>query len=199
MNHIPIRYIRATKKEPPFSEHFSIRDIQDLLAGEDMVQELHRHDFFYILALEKGKGKHEIDFISYEPRDHTVFFMSPGQVHQLLLKADSIGYLIQFKTDFYYGYDKLFNQHLRKAASVNFYQLNANSFKKLQYILSYIIQEYVDRQENYHEVIKANLGILFIELLRESSKNRLNTILPYTQERLEEFLALLETHISSHK
>ena len=69
MKNIPIRHIHSTQKEPKFSESFSIRDVRDLLAGKDMVQELHRHDFFYILALKKGTGNHEIDFRSFDYLD----------------------------------------------------------------------------------------------------------------------------------
>jgi len=200
MENIPIRHINATRKEPIFLEGFSIRHVRDiLLAGKDMVQKLHRHDFFYILALEKGRGKHEIDFTSYEVCDNSVFFLRPGQVHQLTLKAVSTGYLMEFKTDFYYPHDKVSNQLLRKASNMNFYQPDANSFKKLLSILTYIFQEYTGKQERYHEIIKANLGILFIELARQNSKSLSNNVIPYTQERLEEFLELLETHISDQK
>lgn len=124
MEKIPIRYINATQKELILSESFSIRNVRDILAGNDMVQELHRHDFFYILALKNGEGNHEIDFTSYEICDNSVFFVSPGQVHQLSLKAVSTGYLMEFKTDFYYPHDKLSGQLLRKINNMKFYQLN---------------------------------------------------------------------------
>jgi AraC family transcriptional regulator, transcriptional activator of pobA len=198
MENIPIRYINTTE-ELSFSENFNIRDVQDLLAGKDMAQDLHRHDFFYILALEKGTGDHDIDFTSYKICDNSVFLMRPGQVHHLTLKAGSTGYLMEFKNDFYYPHDKVSSQLLRKASNVNLYQLDADPFKKLLSILTYIFQEYTGKQEGYKEVIKANLSILFIELVRQNSKSVSNTISPYMQERLERFLELLETHISSHK
>lgn len=199
MKNIPVRHIKATQKEPVFTENFSIRDIRDLLAGKDMVQELHRHDFSYILALKKGTGDHEIDFTSYKICNHSVFLMRPGQVHQLKLKAGSTGYLVEFKNDFYPPHNKASNQLLRKASSVNLYQPDANRFKKLLSILAYIFLEYTGKQEGYQEVIKANLGILFIELIRQNSKSLSNNVNSYTQDRLEEFLELLETQISTHK
>lgn len=201
MKIIPIRHIHEAQKESDFSENFSIRDVSDLLAGKDMVQELHRHDFFHVLALEKGKGNHEIDFLSYVVCDYSVFFLRPGQVHQLTLKAGSTGYLMEFKADFYYPYDKLSNQLLRKASNKNLCLLDIERFKKLLTVLASIFREYTDKQERYQEVIKANLGIFFIELVRyrQNSKNPDNNIKPYTQQRLEELLELLEVHISTHK
>lgn len=193
--------MHTTRKEPNFSESFSIRDVGNLLAGKDMVQELHRHDYFFILALKKGKGHHEIDFKSYNVCDNSVFFMHPGQVHHLTLKAGSTGYLMQFKTDFYYAHNKASNQLLRRASNKNLCQLDAKRFTKLISILTYIFQEYTHRQERYEEVIKANLGIFFIELIRHQrkGKNSLDKVNPYMQERLEEFLELLEVHVSRHK
>jgi AraC-like DNA-binding protein len=201
MKNIPIRHLNTTRKEPDFSENFSIRDVQDLLAGKDMVQELHRHDFFFILILKKGVGNHEIDFTPTKICDRSVSFMRPGQVHQLTLKAKSTGYLMAFKTDFYYSHDKSTNQLLRKVSYKNLCQMDANAFKKLLTILTYIFKEYTGKQQRYQEMIKANLDIFFIELLRHqpNRKSVSNNVNTYTQERLEEFLELLETHISSHK
>jgi AraC family transcriptional activator of pobA len=100
MKNIPIRKLDVRQKELDVSESFNIRAVQDLLSGRDMVQDLHRHDFFYVLALEKGKGTHAIDFTSYKISGYSVFFLRPGQVHQLKLKAGSAGYLMEFTADF---------------------------------------------------------------------------------------------------
>jgi AraC-like DNA-binding protein len=189
MDGIPVRHINTTQKEPDSSESFSIRDIHGLLAGKDMVQELHRHDFFYILALEKGAGNHDIDFTPYTIRDHSIFFMRPGQVHQLMLKTGSKGYLMVFRDAFY------FNQLLRKAGNTSLYQFNAQMLA----ILTYIFQEYTDRQERYQEVIKANMDIFFIELVRQQGSSPSDKTTSYTQEQLEKFSGLLETHAFSHK
>lgn len=201
MKNIPIRHIDTPQKEPGFSGSFNIREVSPLLAGKQMVQDLHRHDYFYILALRKGTGSHEIDFTSMKVRDHSVFFMRPGQVHQLTLNPGSKGYLMQFKADFYYPSNKESRQLLRKASAKNLCQLDVKRFKKLNTLLKYIFQEYTDKQEGYQEVVKANLGIFFIELVRhrQNLKNPLGQASPYVQERLDAFLERLETHISTHK
>jgi AraC family transcriptional activator of pobA len=198
MDRIPVRHITASRKEPDLSENFSIRDIRGLLAGKDLVQELHRHDFFYILALENGKGTHNIDFTSYEVDNHSLFFMRPGQVHDLILKVESTGYIMQFRDEFYTPKGKATNQLIRKASNINFYQLSVEGFKKLQSILTYIFLEYGEKNERYEDVIKANMDIFFIELVRQHSSSPSNAGL-YQQERLDKFLELLETNILTHK
>jgi len=187
MNNIPIRHINTSIQEALYPEPFTIRDVGDMLAGQDMVQELHRHDFFYILALKKGLGEHEIDFTPYKVGDHSLFFMRPGQVHKLILKSASTGYLIEFTRDFYFATDIESNQLLRKAGTTSFYQPAAKIYKKLHAILTYIFEEYTGKQENYGEVIKANLTILFTELARQHNKMAPGNVAPYMQERLEEF------------
>ncbi len=164
-----------------------------------MIQELHRHDFYYMLILEKAAGSHNIDFIPYAISNHTVFFMRPGQVHQLVLKAGSTGYLLQFETEFYFPKDEAVRQVLRKASTVDHYQLDANGFKKVQTILTSIFDEFFQKKERYEDVIKANMGVLFIELTRNQSSCTLDYTSLYTQERLEKFFELLDAHIFTHK
>jgi AraC family transcriptional regulator, transcriptional activator of pobA len=214
MEKIPIRHITTAQTGAAFSESFSIRNIHDLLAGKDMVQELHRHDFYYILALQKGAGSHEIDFRSYKIGDKTIFFMRPGQVHQLVLKAGSTGYLMQFKNEGYPAHDKGSVRLLRKAGNINNYQFTTKGFQKLLDILTCIIQEYTGKQESYQHAIKANMDIFFIELARHELA-RQNSITPsnkdnpdyrnpdnanlYMQEQLEKFIELVEKDIYSQK
>lgn len=199
MKKIPTRKITVPTKEPPIAAAFSIRNLRHLLAGKDMQQELHRHDFFYILALEKGAGIHEIDFTPFKICNHSIFFMQPGQVHQLTLKAGSTGYLVQFSADFYYPHDKATNQLLRKINTMNFFRLDAGNFKKTLAVLTHIFNEYSNRQEKYQEVIRANLDILLIELIRQNCKGDPTTTISYTQEKLDEFLELVNTHLATHK
>jgi AraC-like DNA-binding protein len=199
MKNIPVRNINAVPEEPDFSKSFSIRDLRDLLAGKDLVQELHRHNFFYVLALKKGSGHHEIDFTSYNVADNTVFFMRPGQVHQLTLKAGSTGYLMAFRSESCYSHGKSSNQLLRRAGAMNHYQLNPHGYKKLHAILTYVFAELSGKQEQYQEVIKANLHIFLIELVRQSSKGITDNVKLYAQEQLESFLGMLEHHVASHK
>jgi AraC-like DNA-binding protein len=90
---------------------------------------------------------------------------------------------------------------LRKTTCKNFCQLESPKVEKLFSKLTYIHQEFAEKQEGYLEVIKASLGIFLIELVRQrqlaeqpTGKQRL-----YEQERLDELLELIETNIFKHK
>lgn len=197
MHKIPVRKI----KEPDVAASFNIRNIGALVSAKDMVQELHRHDFFFVLVLAKGAGEHIIDFISYPINNYSVFFMRPGQVHQLKLKKGSTGYLMEFNNEFYSPRETAGKLTLRIASNKNYYRLNSARFKKMVSLLDSIFQEYTVKQERYKEAIKAYLEIFLIEAVRQSQNttkaskgaNR------YSQDRLEELLELLETNIAEQK
>ncbi|MEO7048234.1 MAG: AraC family ligand binding domain-containing protein, partial [Ferruginibacter sp.] len=201
MKDIPIRKITTHFNEPVVTGRFKIRTIADILDGKDLMHELHRHDFFFLLALQNGNGKHEIDFTDYEVQNNSIFILRPGQVHQLQLKAGSTGFLAEFDTAFYHPKDKLANQRLVKASNKNFCEFEAERVKKLQDILASIYNEYTVKQEGYIEAIKANLDIFFIEFIRQSSnpqgKPKNNST--YAQERFEEFIELTSNHITTQK
>jgi AraC family transcriptional regulator, transcriptional activator of pobA len=201
MNKILIRHINTPPLVQDFTENFRIRDVEKLTDDQDLVQEIHRHDFFFILALKKGEGEHIIDFATYKINDYSIFFMRPGQVHRINLQQGSTGFLVQFKKDFYYPNDNELRMIFLKASAQKICQLDAGKFEQINYILTYIFHEYKNKKERYKDVIKANLGILFIELVRHRRKNKstAENKTPFYQDRLDEFLELLETHISSHK
>ncbi len=63
----------------------------------------HRHDDFYeILFITQGTGIYTIDFQQYEIKADTVFFLSPGQIHELELSDDIKGYIFLFNSAFYH-------------------------------------------------------------------------------------------------
>ncbi|WP_438425360.1 helix-turn-helix domain-containing protein [Aquimarina macrocephali] len=190
MQDIPVRKGNANSNE----SIFAIKNVKKMLGGKPMTQSLHRHDFFFLLALEQGTGFHEIDFVPYDVCAHSIFFIRPGQVHQLTLNAECTGYLLNFNANSYVAHDRVRIELLRKISSLNFYQLDTTSFKKSLSILDAIFQEFTNKDDGYQEVINANLSILLTELSRNIGKDHKDSGTSYSQERLQEFLELLETH-----
>jgi AraC family transcriptional regulator, transcriptional activator of pobA len=201
MKIIPIRQITPSSSEPAISQTFRIRKVESLLNGKEIRHAPHRHNFFFILALKKGHGTHVIDFTHFDITDHSIFILRPGQVHELTLAAHSSGYLMEFNAEFYHLHDRRTTQMIRKATTANFCQLSAESFDKLNAVLDHIDQEYTDTQAGYNEVIRAQLDIFFIQFLRNRQQSGAN-VHPtgtYDQERLGEFIELIEKHFTSKK
>ncbi|WP_299437656.1 AraC family transcriptional regulator [uncultured Aquimarina sp.] len=75
-----------------------MEDIYDKKRGE--IDTPHRHDFYIIILVSKAKGTHIIDFNKFLLEDHQVFFLSPGQVHQIKEEQKSYGWVITFSRQF---------------------------------------------------------------------------------------------------
>ncbi|MBL7696957.1 MAG: helix-turn-helix domain-containing protein [Chitinophagaceae bacterium] len=200
MQKIPVRRLTDSPNRPSSPGMFKIREVASLLKGTDLIQPLHRHDFYFILALRKGKGLHEIDFSPYKITDNCVFILRPGQVHRLELRAGSTGYLVEFNAEFLHPINRDSADRLRKAGYKNFCKVAEQNFNKLDNCLKYMFHEFTGRSEGHLAIIKANIDIFLLELNREKAHPEPSTkIGSYTQERFEEFLDFLEQHIASRK
>ena len=81
--------------------NFSISKMEDIYdSRQGATDEPHRHDYYTFLIIKQANGLHKIDFESYELKDSQIYFVSPGQVHQIIEKEKSYGYAMTFSTDF---------------------------------------------------------------------------------------------------
>jgi AraC family transcriptional activator of pobA len=201
MKTIPVRKLPAGQVAPALSGRFSIRSLEQVMAGRDLVHDLHRHDFYFVLAVEHGEGVHEIDFVAYPVHDAAIFILRPGQVHRLELKASATGFLLEFDLELYQPKHSLSDFRWKKITGKNFCEGEAAKFGRLLDYLSAIKLEYDEKSEGYLEAIKANLDLFFLGYLRMSQHpGRLSK--PensYSLDRFEEFRLLLETHIATKK
>lgn len=60
----------------------------------------HVHSFYEILWFQEGTGLHTVDFIDYEVKPDTIFFLSPGQIHNFDVREGYRGVAIKMCTDF---------------------------------------------------------------------------------------------------
>ncbi|WP_420400827.1 helix-turn-helix domain-containing protein [Flagellimonas sp.] len=201
MKKIPIARLHHFQEEPHLLGNFIIRDIAQLLEKIPMVQELHRHDFYFVLALEHASGQHHIDFTPYPVGKHCVFFMRPGQVHDLQLDSGSTGFVLQFTSDFFDNCSMDSRLLLRSCSNTTLYSFNPTTYTKVTAPLHAILDEFSVERAGHEKMIKAQLDIFLIELLRQQQANVPNLKGPnlYPRERLEAFLELLETHLAAHK
>lgn len=100
MAHSDIRtYTFAEASDNPGG--FLLKSLEDVYNGPTLESERpHRHDYYAIVFIEKGHGIHYVDFHEYPVNDGLVFFLMPGQMHQLLFFAEPKGFLIAFTEDF---------------------------------------------------------------------------------------------------
>ncbi len=60
----------------------------------------HRHNYYTVIWSYNATGKHIIDFKEYSIEPQHIFFVSPGQVHQVISNPNSTGIVILFTSEF---------------------------------------------------------------------------------------------------
>lgn len=102
-DHKPLEDIKIYPHVNPNDERVSFRisRMEDYThKRQESTEEPHRHDFYTVLITKEAKGIHSIDFNAYELSNNQIFFISPGQVHQLIEYQPPKGYVIVFTKDF---------------------------------------------------------------------------------------------------
>lgn len=80
---------------------FAISKMEDIYTNRNgKADETHRHNYYTVLIIKKGKGQHKIDFNSYNLDKGQIYFVAPGQVHQVIEIEKSQGYVMTFSCDF---------------------------------------------------------------------------------------------------
>jgi AraC-like DNA-binding protein len=138
---------------------------------------------------------HHIDFHSFPIQHHSIHFVSPGQVHQVLRKADSKGYVLLFSRDFYSSDQR----KLREFPFLNNYSLapilnlSKERYEQLSELISKINEEQNSGAAYTRELIKAYLNTFLIQCKRffDSEKD----LVPLLNSSLSfRFKQLIEEH-----
>ena len=80
---------------------FGISKMEEIYTKRNgRVDEPHRHNYYTVLIVNKAKGQHKIDFNSYELSNKQIFFVAPGQVHQVIEEEQSFGFAMTFSNQF---------------------------------------------------------------------------------------------------
>lgn len=81
--------------------NFAISRMEDTYTNWKVkVNKPHRHNYYTVLIIKKAKGLHKIDFNNYSLDKRQIYFVAPGQVHQIVEKEKSEGYAMIFSCNF---------------------------------------------------------------------------------------------------
>lgn len=85
------------------------------------LEQPHRVEFYQVLYITKGQGRHYIDFKPYDYFQGSLLFISAGQVHAFNIHLQTDGFLLLFTEDFLtknmihsdiFSFSRLYNYHL---------------------------------------------------------------------------------------
>lgn len=187
-------------------EGFHVNTIENhLVTAHHNIHKPHKHNFYLTVLFTHGSGLHEIDFVKYEVKTGSLFFLNPGQMHHWELSDDTRGFIFFHSQSFYdlhFATVKinnfpffhsiqnpsvlyLVNQHLSYFSGLFAHILDENTLSsvfKTQKILALIELIYIESTRLY-------IGDEVLEMVK------LNTY----SEKFQQFERLVEEHYKTEK
>ncbi len=94
----PVYTIGHFLNEPTNPAQFAVLQFGSM--DEPDVDDIHRHTFYEVVWVDAGNSRQTIDYASYELAPQSLFFISPGQVHEFEEWEPLSGGTILFTEDF---------------------------------------------------------------------------------------------------
>lgn len=144
----------------------------------------HKHDFYQLLFLTEGSGKHIIDFETYPVGRGYFYFLTPGMMHTWDFDKNTEGYLVNFQGSFF---QKAFKNESYLSQFPFFHSINNEPFMFIpphlyaiiEETLLTILEEYKNQAAQYEELIRGQLVSLFVHLTRYYVPQTVSAIVPY--------------------
>lgn len=153
---------------------FELIRLEKLLAREidQDITQLHKVEFYQILIITEGTGKHTIDFTDYEYTANTILTIRKDQVHRFFKNSESKGFLLIFTEDFLASLlshkevsrsHELFNEFLTSPKI----SVDNEDFITIKSLINDIELEYTENYDEFSSgIIRNALHILIYRLFR---------------------------------
>lgn len=190
-------------RHQPDKPQFAILDLNNHInTNQYRVTKPHIHSFYQIIWFKHGKGKHFVDFKSYNVFENTIFFVAQNQVHYFDEDIDYEGVLIHFNEVFLVKNENEMEFFLKCNLFNNPYQPPSCSIGKemdgiLGEYISQMEREFENKEEFGKELILRNcLKSFLIQILRrknelENSSDQPTEIIDEKRLQLVKFVNLI--------
>ena len=187
--------------QPDKKVDFLVDRFEDMVEPEN-IEFPHKHNFYEILWITKGKSKQNIDFKEYKISKNTLFFISPGQLHLFEQWENIEGYVILFTEQFFLqifqNKNILFElSYLDNLYQNPFLQLSNDGKSKIQPILDLLYQE-CNSPEQSTETIQALLLVLLRRIQKLFSSKNLQKIDNHQLVIFKQFKNLVELNFAKN-
>lgn len=164
----------------------------------------HKHDYFVIIWMKSTEGKHMVDFQEFVVDQPAIFFLTPGQIHQLETGPHPDGYVLSFHADFFCTSESQRELLLQTGLFYNCSQFRPHTVAAdqailLEKLIALIQAEQEQHAYMQHESLRSLLQLLLIQCSRfwgNSAASGSITSRPAWLTR--RFLNLLETDYRTH-
>ncbi|ESU26655.1 hypothetical protein FLJC2902T_26300 [Flavobacterium limnosediminis JC2902] len=176
-----------------------------LITSHRNILKPHKHNFYLTVLFTHGSGTHEIDFVKYDIKPGSLFFLNPGQMHHWELSDDIQGFIF-FHTQSYYDIHYTKNRvnnfpffYSVKNSPVLYLKPSDSSYFKFLFE-----QIYIENQSD--NILKSNkiislIDLIYIESTRHYIQKNEMEVIPqnsYTT-KFQEFEHLVEQYFKTEK
>lgn len=195
---------KKTKGEKSFFDLIHLSKLLSLRPTDHNQFDHHGLTFFVLLLIERGNGRHSINFQDYDYSQGTLFLLGPNNIHKFY-ESEAEGRILVFTESFVYQYlneknaaklFQLFSQHLTSPML----QLQQPEYLKIKDLIQAVENEFRTERDGFSmELIRSFLHIIITHIIRIKSYD--NAMLS-TSPRLEQFLkyqSLVEEHCQEHR
>ncbi|MBV9389442.1 MAG: helix-turn-helix domain-containing protein [Chroococcidiopsidaceae cyanobacterium CP_BM_ER_R8_30] len=194
---IPVYHIEQLDAFSTEKTSIGVKRLEQGFKNKQNIRSSHRHSFYQIIWVTRGRGAHLIDFNTYPIEPFTLYFLSPGQVHEWKLTEAVFGYIIAFT-------NKFFSSSLQDTSLLSelpyFYITNTQPLlcvgNEQAAIFNNIIQrietEYQASLIDHEAMLSAYLRILLIEAKRIYCPNQTTYTVTSSVLITKQFLLLIE-------
>jgi AraC-like DNA-binding protein len=173
--------------------NFDIVNFKDLIKfeGEEVLTKNHKVNFYALIFITEGKGKHSIDFSDYDYDKGSILAIRKDQMHKFYLNKNVKGYLLCFKEEFLNSYlneievanaIQMFNELLVSPKT----QLEKNDFENIFKLIKEIEKEVLIINDIYSFKLIRSLLHIFITLIYRIKSTGYNTV--QQSKYLKEFI-----------
>ncbi len=165
MTEFPSYNIHKVDCETMQQKDYEVYRLQDVEKDLEKLNFPHKHVYYTILFIESGKGSHQIDFHDYPLQNNTLYFISPGQIHNWNIEQLPQGYALFFTEEFF-----ALNCKNHNVSDFDFFHLQQNDASLLL--------------DNAQQI--SNIKDIFEKLLSEFEQN-----LPYAQRIIRSYIVAM--------
>ncbi len=184
--------------QPSNPTEFEITRFEEM--AEPEVEDVHKHTFYEILWVDEGYSRQVIDYQTYDLGPKSLFFISPGQVHEFESWQELKGGTIFFTEDFFLynaqNKDKLFE--LTFLDNVYFNPqllLGCQEYALFRNYIHLLLTE-CQRPEANTDIVRSLLHILLLQVQRSIETQQTNVSSRRSIVLFKQFRQLLESHFA---
>ncbi len=193
---------RHSQNLPLGIDIFTLEELYVRFHNQPQLYEVERIDFYMLIYVTEGIGRHFVDFVGYDVEPDTLLIVSKNQIQQYDWSRRINGHMVLFTEDFLrralFDFDKAFANLLFEPITTNNYCLK--QAHALRDDLERLIQEYHNGPDDSEKVsiLSRQLGIIMLKAERLRRKELSSSEqMAESSTRLIAFRDLLEANFQS--